>query len=277
MAEVDWDERARQGVGLQSVIDPGDRNGLKNGLIDRIQWGVVQPWARSRREVLDYGCGIGRFAKRITAAGTAYCGVDSSAAMIDAARQLDPGGPATFAHAADLPLPLASGRFDGCLTVGVLQCLTTADGQALRAAVAELARVLQAGGELLMIDESYNANPASVAAALGLLGAAQPPRGGRRIAVLGDMLEMGEGAAAHHAGLAAPLAANKVDLVFACGAQMKSLWDALPNAQRGAYAENSKLLAPHVMAAAKPGDTVLVKGSNGAKMSVIIEALRGAN
>ena len=108
---------------------------------------------------------------------------------------------------------------------------------------------------------------------MALLGASS----GRKIAVLGDMLEMGEGAAAHHAGLAAPLAANKVDLVFACGAQMKSLWDALPNAQRGAYAENSKLLAPHVMAAAKPGDTVLVKGSNGAKMSVIIEALRGAN
>jgi UDP-N-acetylmuramoyl-tripeptide--D-alanyl-D-alanine ligase len=124
-----------------------------------------------------------------------------------------------------------------------------------------------------VIDESYNANPASMAAAMALLGASS----GRKIAVLGDMLEMGEGAAAHHAGLAAPLAANKVDLVFACGAQMKSLWDALPNAQRGAYAENSKLLAPHVMAAAKPGDTVLVKGSNGAKMSVIIEALRGAN
>ena len=159
MAEVDWDERARQGVGLQSVIDPGDRNGLKNGLIDRIQWGVVQPWARSRREVLDYGCGIGRFAKRITAAGTAYCGVDSSAAMIEAARQLHPGGPATFAHAADLPLPLASGRFDGCLTVGVLQCLTTADGQALRAAVAELARVLQAGGELLMIEQASASGP----------------------------------------------------------------------------------------------------------------------
>ena len=154
MSEVDWDERARQGVGLQSVIDPGDRNGLKNGLIDRIQWGVVQTWARSRREVLDYGCGIGRFAKRITAAGTAYCGVDSSAAMIEAARQLHPGGPATFAHAPDLPLPLANGRFDGCLTVGVLQCLTTADGQALRAAVAELARVLQAGGELLMIEQA---------------------------------------------------------------------------------------------------------------------------
>ena len=154
MAEVDWDERARQGVGLQSVIDPGDRNGLKNGLIDRIQWGVVQPWAHGRREVLDYGCGIGRFARRITDAGTAYCGVDTSAAMIEAARRAHPAGRATFEHAPSLPLPLDTGRFDGCLTVGVLQCLTTADGQALKAAVAELARVLQAGGELLTIEQA---------------------------------------------------------------------------------------------------------------------------
>ena len=154
MAEVDWDERARQGVGLQSVIDPGDRNGLKNGLIDRIQWGVVQPWAQGRREVLDYGCGIGRFARRITDAGSGYCGVDSSAAMIEAARRAHPAGRATFAHAPSLPLPLDTGRFDACLTVGVLQCLTTADGLALKAAVAELARVLQAGGELLMIEQA---------------------------------------------------------------------------------------------------------------------------
>ncbi len=154
MAEVDWDERARQGVGLQSVIDPGDRSGLKNGLIDRIQWDVVQPWASSRRRVLDYGCGIGRFAQRIIATGSTYCGMDTSSAMIEAARQAHPGGSATFVHAPGLPLPLDSGRFDGCLTVGVLQCLTTADGQALRDAVVELARMLPAGGELLMIEQA---------------------------------------------------------------------------------------------------------------------------
>ncbi len=89
------------------------------------------------------------------------------------------------------------------------------------------------------------------------------------------MLEMGEGGMAHHAGLANPIADNKVDLVFASGAQMQALWDALPASQRGAYAENSAALAPLVMAAVKPGDTVLVKGSNGAKMSVIVETLRG--
>jgi len=154
MAEVDWDERARQGTGLQSVIDPGDRHGLKNGLIDRIQWASVGPWAAGRRQVLDFGCGIGRFAGRITALGAAYTGTDASAAMIDAARRLHPGGGATFLHVSSPPLPLPDAAFDGCLTVGVLQCLTTDDGRALREAVADIARVLAPGGELLMIEQA---------------------------------------------------------------------------------------------------------------------------
>jgi len=114
-----------------------------------------------------------------------------------------------------------------------------------------------------------------MAAALALLGAAPTSKqGGRKIAVLGDMLEMGEGAAAHHAGLAAPIAANQVDLVFASGAQMKALWDALPAARRGGYAATSAELKPLLLAALKSGDTVLVKGSNGARMSLIVDALR---
>ena len=127
----------------------------------------------------------------------------------------------------------------------------------------------EAGG-IQVIDESYNANPASMAAALALLADAK----GRKIAVLGDMLEMGEGAEAHHAGLAATIEQANVDLVFASGAQMKALWDVLPPARRGAYAESSALLMPQVLAALKAGDTVLVKGSNGAKMSVIVDALK---
>ncbi|MBV9905110.1 MAG: UDP-N-acetylmuramoylalanyl-D-glutamyl-2, 6-diaminopimelate--D-alanyl-D-alanine ligase, partial [Alphaproteobacteria bacterium] len=120
------------------------------------------------------------------------------------------------------------------------------------------------------IDESYNANPASMAAALALLGAAS----GRRIAVLGDMLEMGEGGLEHHASLAKPIDAAKTDLVFLNGAQMKALWDALPAWRRGAWAETSAEIAPQLTAVLKPGDTVLVKGSNGSKMSVIIDALK---
>ncbi|MEJ0043834.1 MAG: cyanophycin synthetase [Rhizomicrobium sp.] len=81
-----------------------------------------------------------------------------------------------------------------------------------------------AAGGVDVIDESYNANPASMAAALALLGAAK----GRRVAVLGDMLEMGPDGAAHHAALAAPLEAARADLVFLNGSQMKALWEALP-------------------------------------------------
>ena len=87
MPEVDWDERARQGTGLQSVIDPGDRDGLKNGLIDRIQWNAIEPWLRGRKRLLDYGCGIGRFARRVLAAGVEYTGVDTSAASTRRAKR----------------------------------------------------------------------------------------------------------------------------------------------------------------------------------------------
>ena len=153
--------------------------------------------------------------------------------------------------------------------VGALAAVALLDGDVLNAAAAlRNFTALKGRGArfdangICVIDESYNANPASMAAAMALLNTVN----GRKIAVLGDMLEMGEGGIAHHAALAAPLAANKIDLVFACGAQMKALWDALPASQRGAYAENSAALAPLVMAAVKPGDTVLVKGSNGAKM-----------
>jgi UDP-N-acetylmuramoyl-tripeptide--D-alanyl-D-alanine ligase len=162
--------------------------------------------------------------------------------------------------------------------VGALAAVALLEGDVLNAAAAlknftalkgRGAR-FEAGG-IQVIDESYNANPASMAAALALLGTAA----GRKIAVLGDMLELGEGGAAHHAGLTAPIDANKVDLVFASGPQMKALWDALPPRLRGAYAESAAVLMPQVLAALKSGDTLLVKGSNGARMSVIIDALKG--
>ena len=166
--------------------------------------------------------------------------------------------------------------------VGALAAVSLLDGDVLNAAAALRSFTALKGrgarfeaGGIHVIDESYNANPASMAAALALLGAAPPSiKGGRRIAVLGDMLEMGEGGAAHHAGLAAPIEAGKVDLVFATGAQMRALWDVLPASRRGGYAENSAGLVPLVTACLKSGDTVLVKGSNGAKMSVILDALK---
>ncbi len=130
------------------------------------------------------------------------------------------------------------------------------------------ARFTSAGIEV--IDESYNANPASMAAALSLLSTAK----GRRIAVLGDMLELGDGSKALHAGLAPEIERARVDLVFASGPDMQALWEALPASRRGHYAPTSKELEPAVAKALRSGDTVLVKGSNGSKMSLIVDALR---
>ena len=164
--------------------------------------------------------------------------------------------------------------------VGALAAVALLEGDVLNAA-ASLKKFIALKGRgarfetcgIQVIDESYNANPASMAAALSLLGDAK----GRKVAVLGDMLEMGEGGIAHHAGLTAPIEANKVDVVFASGAQMRALWEALPASRRGGYAETSNALLPQVLSALKPGDTVLVKGSNGARMSVIVDGLKAKN
>jgi len=129
------------------------------------------------------------------------------------------------------------------------------------------------GGAALLIDESYNANPASMRAALALLGQAQPGPSGRRIAVLGDMLELGPRGAELHCQLLESLIAGGVDLLFCCGALMRSLWEALPFERRGGYAETSALLEPQVLAAVRPGDIVMVKGSLGSGMGRIVKAL----
>ena len=97
-----------------------------------------------------------------------------------------------------------------------------------------------------MIDESYNANPASMRAALALLAAAKPGPEGRRIAVIGDMLELGPKAAALHAELAADLTANKVDLLFGAGPLTRALYDAAPPSMRAAWTERSSDLTDEV-------------------------------
>jgi len=132
------------------------------------------------------------------------------------------------------------------------------------------------GGAALLIDESYNANPVSMRAALALLGQAQIGPRGRRIAVLGDMLELGDQADALHRELAGPIVANAVDLVFCCGPAMHALWQALPSNRRGGYAENSKGLESQVIDAVRAGDAIMVKGSNGSKMAPIVKALQRA-
>jgi UDP-N-acetylmuramoyl-tripeptide--D-alanyl-D-alanine ligase len=127
-------------------------------------------------------------------------------------------------------------------------------------------------GAFTLIDESYNANPISMASAIATLGARNVT--GRRIVALTDMLELGPEARAFHAALATPLEAAKVDLVFCAGPLMKSLWDALPPTRRGGYADTAAELAPQVAQAVEPGDVVMVKGSNGSKASAVAAALK---
>ena len=129
------------------------------------------------------------------------------------------------------------------------------------------------GGSALLIDESYNANPASMAAAIALLGQAAVGNHGRRIAVLGDMLELGAQGVALHRGLAEPIATAGVDLVFCSGPLMRALWEALPSGTRGGYAETAAGLQPAVLAVLRDGDAVMVKGSLGSKMGPIVKAL----
>jgi UDP-N-acetylmuramoyl-tripeptide--D-alanyl-D-alanine ligase len=130
-------------------------------------------------------------------------------------------------------------------------------------------------GAFHLIDDSYNANPTSMRAAFEVLGRASLGKGGRRIAVLGDMLELGTQAQEMHASLAAPLQAAGIDLVFTCGTGMAALRDALPEALRGAHAAESKTLAAEICDAVRPGDSLLVKGSLGSRMAVVVEALIG--
>jgi len=129
------------------------------------------------------------------------------------------------------------------------------------------------GGTLTLIDESYNASPAAMRAAFAVLGHAKPGPGGRRIAVLGDMREMGPTSPRLHAELAAPLVAAGVDLVLTCGPLMVELDAALPRDKRAGHTADSQGLIPAVVATVRPGDVVLVKGSLGTRMAPIVEAL----
>ena len=134
-------------------------------------------------------------------------------------------------------------------------------------------RIVLARGEADLIDESYNASPASMRAAIAVLGASQPGPGGRRIAILGDMLEMGDEAAAHHAALAESLSAAKIDLVFTVGEEMAALDRALPKAMRGGHDKTATAMADRVAPLLRAGDVISIKGSHGIRMDRIVTRL----
>ncbi|WP_439573303.1 UDP-N-acetylmuramoylalanyl-D-glutamyl-2,6-diaminopimelate--D-alanyl-D-alanine ligase [Phreatobacter sp.] len=130
------------------------------------------------------------------------------------------------------------------------------------------------GDSFTLLDESYNANPVSVRAALAVLASTGRAGQGRRIAVLGDMLELGAEGPALHAGLAGSLQEAGTDLVFCSGPLMENLWKALPAHMRGAYAATAADLEPLLVRALKAGDIVMVKGSRGSRMAPLVENLK---
>ena len=137
----------------------------------------------------------------------------------------------------------------------------------------QTAVIKAAGGAFTLIDESYNANPLSMAAGFRSLGAKPVSPGARRVVVLTDMLELGDQSRALHEGLAGPIAAAGLDLVHTAGPEMKRLHDALPPERRGLWRETAAELAAEAAVLVAPGDIVMVKGSNGSKAALVAKAL----
>ncbi|MHA3913791.1 UDP-N-acetylmuramoyl-tripeptide--D-alanyl-D-alanine ligase [Halovulum sp. GXIMD14793] len=179
--------------------------------------------------------------------------------------------------------------------MGVLACVDAVGGDLARAVLA-LADwtppegrgqrwhvVLGPGGidgAVELIDESYNANPAAMAATLEVFAQTRPQDGigrvsrGRRIAFLGDMLELGEQSEALHVALADLEPMQKVDLVHCCGPLMRALHSALPQNKQGQWFETSEDMARAVPKLVDAGDVVMAKGSLGSKLSVVIDAVK---
>ncbi|HEX8164165.1 MAG TPA: UDP-N-acetylmuramoylalanyl-D-glutamyl-2,6-diaminopimelate--D-alanyl-D-alanine ligase [Beijerinckiaceae bacterium] len=179
----------------------------------------------------------------------------------------------------------APGKHVAMNSLSVLAAVAAAGGDVARAAqgLADLAppagrgeriRLRAPGGEFLLVDEAFNANPASMRAALLNLAATDPAPGGRRVAVLGDMLELGENGPALHRDLLGPVADSRADLVFAAGPLMDNLYAALPRGRRGGYAPTAAALEASVLGAVRAGDVVMVKGSKGILVSRIVKALK---
>jgi UDP-N-acetylmuramoyl-tripeptide--D-alanyl-D-alanine ligase len=132
-------------------------------------------------------------------------------------------------------------------------------------------------GTIELLDESYNANPASMKAMLAVLARIEPAPGGRRLLAMGDMRELGEGADAFHAGLADAVAASGAAQVFLCGPHMQALWSKLATAQKGVHRPDSASLSGEVAAALRAGDVIAVKGSLGSKMKNVVDAILAAS
>jgi UDP-N-acetylmuramoyl-tripeptide--D-alanyl-D-alanine ligase len=127
------------------------------------------------------------------------------------------------------------------------------------------------GRAVRVIDDAYNANPGSMAAALERLSG---ENGSRRVAVLGEMAELGPSAARYHTELAGLIAKSSIDRVYVTGELYRSFWDALPQPRRGAYAESAEALKEAWLGDVADGDVVLFKGSHSTRIHLLVSWLR---
>jgi SAM-dependent methyltransferase len=158
MSNLDWNNYAKKGL-LQATIDPNDRKGYKNILIDRIHWNALYPHLYGSKNLLDFGCGTGRFAKRIARLGIKYTGVESSSGMVEESRKNNLEIESNFVHFDGIRLPFFENSFDTCLSIGVLQYLIK--GPDIDKAMSELQRILVLGGSLILIEQVSLSNKTS--------------------------------------------------------------------------------------------------------------------
>lgn len=149
MHSNDWDKLSELDS-LRAVIDPNDRKGSKNFLIDLIHWNALRDHLRQSKDVLDYGCGIGRYARRITALGMNYSGIDPSNGMIQKAIALH--GEKYFKHFDGKNIPFASESFDTVVLSEVLTYLLKTPCAEI--ALKEIYRVLKPAGRLIMLEQA---------------------------------------------------------------------------------------------------------------------------
>ena len=203
---------------------------------------------KTDRSFVEAECGNGRIVYSIAAPGRHMA--QNSAAVIAAIEALGQDFESTI-HA-----------------IGALATFGAPTGRGARE------KLRHGSGSILLVDESYNANPASMRAALAALALVPRSEYPRRIAVLGDMLELGAASRELHAGLFDAVVEAGIDLVFAAGPNMKALFDGIEPMRRGCWAESSAGLKEALCGAVVAGDAVMVKGSFGSRMGPLVEALR---
>jgi len=133
------------------------------------------------------------------------------------------------------------------------------------------------GAAVVMIDESYNASPASMTAALEVLATTEPLNRGRRIAILGDMLELGEQSKRYHRELKEAVLKSGTDYLVCVGPDMKALWDALSGEIEGQHFQNSEQASPQISKQLRDGDVVMIKGSKGSRMDIFVNQFKSLN